>query len=84
MVLPKKDLLAVGEKKIPPDRLQRIREEIQRRLKEKRKHVEEEYIEPQPSPVYDEVYFKGLEELEKLDRGMEDETRDQCRQTYKT
>lgn len=71
MVLPKKGLLVVGEKRIPSDRLQKIREEIQRRLKEKRKHVEEEYIEPQPSPIYDEVYFKGLEELEELNGGIE-------------
>jgi len=71
MVLPKKDLLAVGEKRIPSDRLQRIREEIQRRLKEKREHVEEEYIEPQPPPIYDEVCFKGLEELEELNGGIE-------------
>jgi len=42
--------------------IEKLRKEVRKRLEAKRKE-RERYIQPDPPPLYDEVFFKGCEEL---------------------
>ena len=55
-------------KKIPQEELQRLRAEAKRRWELKRRRKKRKRVPADPPPIYDEVFFKGLQELEEMDR----------------
>lgn len=58
----------LDEEIIPKRRLQELRAEVRRRLNAKRKEREERYVIPDPPPAYDEIFYRGLQEIEDADR----------------
>jgi len=61
----KKEIEMDDSEKISKEELKSIRAEVRRRLNAKKES--QDYVIPDPSPRYDEIFFKGLEELERID-----------------